>query len=209
MRAIPSAAAAAWLLGATLSLATAAVSYRYLLPSTPGVPGNVAANPFAWPLLPLHAVFAATALLLGPFQFWRGARVRRPSLHRASGRVYVGACLAGGVTGLGLALGSTAGPIAATGFAALATAWIYVTVRGWRSAVQGGFIEHRRWMARSFALTFAAVTLRLQIPLAAAAALEPLEAYRAIAWLCWVPNLLAVEACLALTSLRLRTPKEA
>jgi hypothetical protein len=70
-------------------------------------------------------------------------------------------------------------------------------VLGWRRAVQGRLDEHRRWMVRSFALTFAAVTLRLQLPLAAAAPIDSLDAYRAIAWLCWVPNLLAVEAFLA------------
>ena len=36
----------------------------------------------------------------------------------------------------------------------------------WSAAMRRDFISHERWMIRSFALTFAAVTLRLQLPIA-------------------------------------------
>ena len=48
-------------------------------------------------------------------------------------------------------------------------------------------------MLRSFALSFAVVTLRLWLPLAAWLGLDPVESYRLIAWFCWLPNLLLVE----------------
>jgi hypothetical protein len=51
-------------------------------------------------------------------------------------------------------------------------------------------------MIRSFALTFAAVNLRLYLPAAGALQLPFEDSYRAISFLCWVPNLLAVEAYL-------------
>ena len=51
-------------------------------------------------------------------------------------------------------------------------------------------------MARSYALTAAAITLRLDLVVAAVAALPFAIAYPAIAWLCWVPNLAVVEAAL-------------
>jgi predicted membrane protein DUF2306 len=54
-------------------------------------------------------------------------------------------------------------------------------------------VKHRRWMVRNFALTFAAVTLRLWIPMSFAAGIPFEIAYPAIAWLCWVPNLLLPE----------------
>lgn len=189
-----------------LSLLTALVSFRYFLPAPPAIPAIVAANAFAQPWLPLHAVPAAVALLVGPLQFLPGLRARRPRLHRWVGRTYVGTCLTAGAAGLVLALGTSAGAPAAAGFGALAAAWIYATLRGWRLAVQGRIAEHRRWMIRSFALTFAAVTLRLQLPLAAVAPIDSLEAYRLIAWLCWAPNLLAVEAAFALSA-RSRTAR--
>jgi hypothetical protein len=52
---------------------------------------------------------------------------------------------------------------------------------------------HREWMIRSYALCLAAVTLRLYLPLAALGGIPFEEAYPAIAWLCWVPNLVAAE----------------
>ena len=51
-------------------------------------------------------------------------------------------------------------------------------------------------MIRSYALTLAAATLRLYLPVAAIASIHGYDfmvAYRAIAWLAWVPNAIAVE----------------
>jgi hypothetical protein len=48
-------------------------------------------------------------------------------------------------------------------------------------------------MTRNYALAFAAVTLRLYVPLSIAAGGEFEQVYAPIAWLCWVPNLLAAE----------------
>ena len=59
--------------------------------------------------------------------------------------------------------------------------------------MQGRFNEHRAWMIRSFALTFAAVTLRLYLPIASFLPVHSDDAYRAISILCWVPNLAIVE----------------
>ena len=48
-------------------------------------------------------------------------------------------------------------------------------------------------MLRSYALTLAAVTLRLYMPAFAIAGVGFDAAYPLIAWLCWVPNLVVVE----------------
>ena len=58
------------------------------------------------------------------------------------------------------------------------------------------FVAHRKWMIRSFALTFAAVTLRLYLPIAQLLPIEFDNAYRVISFLCWVPNLIVAEAYL-------------
>ncbi len=52
--------------------------------------------------------------------------------------------------------------------------------------------SHREWMTRSYALIFAAVTLRLYMPLLDAV-LGEYSGYALVAWLCWVPNLLVAE----------------
>ena len=48
-------------------------------------------------------------------------------------------------------------------------------------------------MIRSYALTLAAVTLRLYIPAALISGFSFEAAYPAISWLCWVPNLIVAE----------------
>jgi hypothetical protein len=55
---------------------------------------------------------------------------------------------------------------------------------------------HREWVIRSFALAFAAVTLRLYLPIAQLLPVEFDDAYRAISFLCWVPSLVVAEAYL-------------
>jgi hypothetical protein len=54
-------------------------------------------------------------------------------------------------------------------------------------------MQHRRWMIRSFALTAAAITLRMYLPLVFVFHWPFSIAYPAIAWLCWIPNVVAVE----------------
>jgi mannose-6-phosphate isomerase-like protein (cupin superfamily) len=56
------------------------------------------------------------------------------------------------------------GPIARLGFAGLALAWLVTGTCAYRAIRAGNVALHRRWMVRNFALTFAAVTLRLWLP---------------------------------------------
>jgi hypothetical protein len=178
-------------LAALLCGGTALFSYRYLIGVGPMSP-SVLANLFARPWLDVHIAGAATALLVGPLQFIPRLRARRP-LHRWIGRAYMVGCLIGGAGGLVVAFGSTAGPVATAGFGGLAAAWIVANVQGWRMARARRFVEHRAWMIRSFALTFAAVTLRLYLPLIPLTSVGFVDGYRAISFLCWIPNLIAAE----------------
>ncbi len=175
-----------------LCVALALFSYRYLL-GTNDVAPVVATNLFKHPWLVLHVAGAATALLVGPLQFSSAVRSRLPLFHRSLGRVYVVSCLLGGATGFVLALGASTGWITVAGFGSLAVAWIITTSLAWRRAMQGQFVEHRAWMIRSFALTFAAVTLRLYLPLLPLLSIPFDQGYRAISCLAWVPNLMVAE----------------
>ena len=55
-------------------------------------------------------------------------------------------------------------------------------------------------MIRSWSLTFAAVTLRIYIPVSVVLGIRFELAYPAIAWLAWVPNLLVAELYLRATA---------
>jgi len=48
-------------------------------------------------------------------------------------------------------------------------------------------------MIRSFALTFAAVMLRIILPLELASGVPFSTAYKIVSWACWVPNLVVAE----------------
>jgi uncharacterized membrane protein len=184
--------AAGFGLTALMCVGVALVSARYLAPNPIGAEG-MAIHLEARPLVFLaHVAGGVTALALGMFQLVT-RRGRRRVWHRWAGRVYVLACLVGASAGLGLALTSTAGPMAHWGFGLLAVAWFATTALGWRKAVSGEFGQHRRWMIRSLALTFAAVTLRIMLPLIPLTGMDFVEGYRWVAFLCWVPNLLLVE----------------
>lgn len=182
----------AWAVVALLSISIALVSYRYVLkigPIADAVAGNVLRSPW----LPIHAAGAATALLIGPVQFLPSIRNRFPGIHRWMGRTYAVSCLVGGASGFMLALGASTGFVSTAGFGILAVLWIVTTSLAWRHATQRNFVDHRAWMIRSFALTFAAVTLRLYLPLLFLLPISFEDGYRAVSFLCWVPNLVLAE----------------
>lgn len=145
-------------------------------------------------LIHAHAFAAGLALLLGPMQFSARLRATRSRLHRWIGRAYLAAgVFVGGVSGLGLATVAQGGWVAQAGFACLAVAWLYSGWRGYTAIRRGERAEHRRWMLRNHALTLAAVSLRIYIPLSLGLGIPFAQAYPAIAWMCWVPHLVVAQ----------------
>jgi uncharacterized membrane protein len=141
-----------------------------------------------------HIFAAAVAMTLGPFQFLAGLRRRFVRLHRWMGRAYLGiGVLVGGLAGLYMATFAFGGIVSKLGFASLAVLWLFTGLRAFLAIRRGDTIEHRRWMVRNFALTLAAVTLRILLPVSQVAGIPFEHAYPVIAWLCWVPNLLVAE----------------
>ena len=163
-------------------------------------------NPMLSPWgLQVHVAASGLAMIAGAFQFHKGLRTHFRTVHRWLGRIHVTACVVGGLAGGTIALSSTAGPIAGLGFLLLAVFWVPFTLLALAAAMRRDFVAHERWMIRSFALTFAAVTLRLYLPTVAILELDFLPAYRIIAWAAWVPNLIIAEIWLrSRPSLRLR-----
>jgi uncharacterized membrane protein len=153
----------------------------------------------------LHIAGGGVALLLSPVQFIARLRERAPRVHRANGRVVLVAIGVGGLSGLVLAPLNVAGPIGVAGFGALAALWVTFATLGFRAIRRGDVTTHRRWMVRTFALTYAAVTLRLWLGiLITAMAVSGVDpdvafdrAYLVVPFLAWVPNLLVAQWWLA------------
>lgn len=141
-----------------------------------------------------HAFAAMLALGVGAFQFRTGLRARRPRLHRVLGRIYVPAAIVTGASGLYMAAYSYGGTITHLGFGLLGAGVILTTSIGFARIRARDTATHREWMIRSYALIFAAVTLRILLPLliiAYAGNFDP--AYRWVSWLSWVPNIIWAE----------------
>ncbi|WP_404434424.1 DUF2306 domain-containing protein [Microbacterium lacus] len=161
------------------------------------------APPFVQGALYVHIVGGAVALVVGPLQSWRGLRARVPRVHRLLGRTYLISVAVASVGGLMIAPSSPAGFVGFFGFSTLAVLWLITGWRAYRSIRRGDVPSHNAWMIRNYALTFAGVTLRIWLPLLLLGPLVlglPWEfdaafanAYAAVPFLCWLPNLLVAE----------------
>lgn len=181
-----------WALLALSALAIGLFSLRYALPGMP-LPSDLPSLALSPRPFVVHAVSASLALVLGPLQFVPAWRARFPALHRWVGRAYVLSIAVAWLSSLPLAVNAMTGAVAATGFIALGLAWMVTTGMGLARALQRRLAEHRRWMVRSFALTAAAITLRIYLGASMAAQVDEALSYPFIAWLCWVPNALVAE----------------
>jgi len=151
-----------------------------------------------------HFVGSALALGCGALQLNTRLRQRSPGTHRLLGRVYLAGVLAGGLSGFALALDASGGTMARLGFGVLSVLWLGFTASALVCIRRGDVAAHRRWMLRSYALTFGAVTLRLYLPASLIGGIAFEAAYPFIAWLAWVPNLLIVELWLRRATARPR-----
>ena len=138
----------------------------------------------------LHIIPGMIALMSGPFQFVHYLRKKFLKAHRILGKVYVLACMIGGVAGFVIAYFAIGGWVATLGFMGMAVTWLYFTGKAWTSIRQRDVPAHQAWMIRSFAITLAAVTLRIWMPIFMAGfGMEFVPAYLIISWLSWVPNI--------------------
>ena len=142
----------------------------------------------------LHIIPGGLALILGAFQFHRGLRNRWTNIHRYCGRVYVVLVLVGAVAGMSLAWYAPQSPATRLGFASLAVVWFYSASMAYLAVRAGNIALHQQWMIRCYALTLAAVTLRVQLAVyQAAMGLTFDESYAIVAWFSWIPNLIIAE----------------
>lgn len=150
----------------------------------------------SWYLLVFYAHISCggLALLTGWSQFSERLRLKNIGRHRLIGKIYVLAVLISGVAGLVISFFATGGLVSSLGFGLLALSWIYTDIQAYTAIRKLKIQAHRRWMIRNYALTFAAVTLRIYLPLSTVAMqIAFVPAYRVIAWMCWIPNLVIAE----------------
>jgi uncharacterized membrane protein len=124
-----------------------------------------------------HISLGGLALLIGWLQFLPKLRKRHWKLHRQIGRVYV------------IAVYATGGIIATLGFMGLGITWLCTTLKAYISIKNKQVTQHQQMMTYSYAACFAAVTLRVYLPLLMLLFHNFTTAYLIVSWLCWLPNI--------------------
>ena len=160
-----------------------------------GMPGAFQPDVYAiysWELR-IHIAGGIIAALAGLTQFWTKFRNQHKIVHRTLGIVYISSIAISAPTGLLLSTVSQGGFVTHVGFGMLAVLWAYTTFRALFHISRKEVELHKQWMIRSYALTFAFVTLRLWLGVFTVSGVPMEEAYQTVAWVAWVPNLLIVE----------------
>jgi uncharacterized membrane protein len=187
----------AWLAMLAMALLVAHEAFRYLLSGR--FDGLFHQRYLAvYPVVLAHGLASLAALALGPTQFWPWLRRREPRLHRDAGKMYLLCVGVGGATGLVMGARALGGLPAKLAFCTFAVLWLATAALAWRAAGRRRFGEHRAWMVRNYALTFAAVVLRVSLHSLQDAGFTLEEVYPYLGWLSWGASLMAAEALLRL-----------
>jgi uncharacterized membrane protein len=164
-------------------------------------------GPYFWPrrwMLVLHIAGGITALTVGLVQLWLGLTNRVAALHRALGKVYVGVIALGSIAGFYLALTIPGNAPYAAGLFFLCVAWVVTTTMAVLAIRRRNLLQHREWMMRSYAVTFAFVTFRFGVDALTGQGLAASDAQAIMAWACWAIPLLLLEPLLQLRKVRSR-----
>jgi hypothetical protein len=180
-----------------LSLAFNAMSYINFDPNYGFLRLKEKAIATGWylPFYYSHVLLGGLILLIGLFQIYPDSHKRFRKTHRIAGYIYVmGILFLSAPGGLVMSLFIGRGPLVLTSFLLQSVLWFYFTAVAFNNIRQGNIREHQFYMWRSYALTFAAITLRVYIFIVSwSVDLAQPSSYAILAWLSWVPNLLMAE----------------
>lgn len=156
----------------------------------------------------VHVYTSFILLICGFTQFSERIRKNYRTVHRYSGRLYVAVViLFSAPSGFVMGIHANGGVSSQLGFCILSVLWFAFTLKAYTSARAGDFASHRKYMWRSFALTLSAISLRLwKWVIVWLFEPAPMDAYRVVAWLGWVFNLILIEIYLR-QNIQSRKPK--
>ncbi len=157
--------------------------------------GDLGEHPLWLTAFYLHILLGGAALLLGWPQFISSWRNKYLARHRKLGKLYIISILFfSAPSGFYLSFYAFGGTANKVGFGLLAIFWFLTTLQAFLTIRKKKVQLHREWMIRSFALSLAAVTLRIYMPFMQAVLLWSFDfSYSLIAWICWIPNLMVAE----------------
>lgn len=186
-----------WVLFGGLSILISFYPIAYLVADKPialllSKTAELLSNNFYMICFYLHIIFGGIALLIGWIQFSKKFRNKYMNIHRWIGKVYIASVLISGIPGFYIALHASGGLSPKLGFSIGAVLWVVITYLGYSTIRKGNIEAHKKWMMYSYAGTFGAVTLRIWLPLLMVTLGGFIPAYKIVAWLSWVPNMIVV-----------------
>lgn len=134
-------------------------------------------------------------LMLGPVQFLKSIRRNNIQAHRVVGYLYYLMLYPASAGALWLSFYAFSGLPALLGFACLAVGWVATGYLAFVAIKEKRIQDHKEWMLRNYAMTYAAVSLRVMLVINIAVNEgRPTEAgYATISWASWVVNLIIME----------------
>ncbi len=148
-----------------------------------------------------HVFLSTFPLVLGPWMFVAELRRDRPDIHRKFGYLYVIGCIFGAISVFPLAISNGVGFVAHLGFGTMSWLWFFTTYFAYTAAVNKQFVAHRRWMLRSYAMTYAFVHVNLTYKFILPyedLTLSGIQAFQSM--VSWLSGLLIVEIYMAATA---------
>jgi len=136
-----------------------------------------------------HIILGGVALLIGWIQFSSKIRIKKMLLHKQIGKIYLIAVIFSSLAGIYIGFYATGGMVSSLGFICLGIVWFYTTLKAYLSIRKKQIEQHQKMMIYSYAACFAAVTLRIWLPILTLIYGDFVKAYVIVAWLCWIPNL--------------------
>ncbi len=162
----------------------------------------------------LHTIPGLLFVALGPLQFMRSLRSRRPGLHRWTGRVFAGSGLVIGTTALVMAPQMAIGGVnEAAATMSFACVLLFALVRAYRYIRRRQVALHREWMIRAYAIGLAVATARPVVgaffATRALTHLTPHEFFGTAFWISFTMHLIAAEAWINYTRPPIAAEREA
>lgn len=149
----------------------------------------------------IHVASSMFVLLAGFTQFFK--YFYKNKIHQYMGILYV--CitlLLSAPSGFVMGIYANGGIWSQVSFIALSILWWGTTFMGYRLARKKKYDIHRKWMIISYALALSALTLRawkFGITNWTDWQMKPMDLYRLVAWIGWVPNFIVAILIILLT----------
>ncbi|KYG34413.1 DUF2306 domain-containing protein [Alkalihalobacillus trypoxylicola] len=153
-------------------------------------------------MIQIHIVLAIVALITGPLGLSKRVRNKVPYVHRWNGRIYILSILLNMIPGYYVSFFANGGFLSIIGFLILNTLWLVTTISGYLFIKKKQISHHRKWMLRSFMITFANLTIYVVVAIFHnALGFDYGDAYTLAVWSSFTINLVIAEIIIRKTKI--------